>query len=299
MAVTRMRFSGTGGGIHYIDLNKALSLQLRKLHRQKVITTVYGGFFAIEGDAAGTSTRISLNTAPNTWVTKRAINRGFASWRKMIAKTLENAEGVTTGKWNDFKIYLNNGHGSSPLLPQDCQGNDLYDPATTGNVPEWDYSTLTTENEDSVGDQFELMIVGPSQPGPTSFTRVGLIDSWFATRPKPSIEVVYPNDAEQETDPLANLFDAGAQDDERLDVINAEGDLPPYDRHTAFGNATASGSGNNLQRVSIASCNTSLQVAPVHGFEAICGLVEIAITDPNGDTNWELVLDVESKGVKF
>ena len=45
MAVTRLKFTGTGGDIAYIDLAKALSVQLRKLHRQKQIYTVYGGFF--------------------------------------------------------------------------------------------------------------------------------------------------------------------------------------------------------------------------------------------------------------
>ena len=73
MAISRLRFKADNNGTYYIDLWKALSIQERKLHRQKQICTVYGGFFV---DSQGN--RIDINTAPMTWVTKRAVNRGFA-----------------------------------------------------------------------------------------------------------------------------------------------------------------------------------------------------------------------------
>lgn len=289
MAVTRLRFTGDGDDIGYIDLNKALSLQLRKLHRQKVVTTVYGGFFVSE--SAGHS-RCSINVAPNTWVVKRAINRGFALWRRMIAETLSNTEGVTSGKWNDFKIFLNNGHGTSPLLPKDASGNNLY----ASNTPEWDYSTLTSDDPNATA--FDLQIVGPH-----TASRVGLVQSWLDSRGTPVSGAGDPTHAvtaDVSADPLNNLFDSGDADDERLDVINNEGDMPPYDQHDVFGScaagSTGGSEGNNLMRVSVSGTNPSTAVSPVYGFEAVCGLLQIAVTS---DAPWELVLDVESKGVKF
>lgn len=294
MAVTRMRFTGTGQGIFYLDLNRALSSQLRKLHRQKVMTTVYGGFF-FTADNGGTPTHCSLNTAPNTWVVKRAINRGFAQWRKMIAQTLDKSEGMTSGKWNDFKVYLHQNHNNgNTLLPVDTGGNNIYD--GTGNDPEWDYSTLSTED---ANDQFDLMILGQHTGSDGAWTRVSLVESWLDSRKRPDPEPIYLDEAATETDPLNLLFNAGDTDDERLDIINSEGDNPPYDLGSVFGNAAAGNvAGNNLQRGSVTATSISNPVGQVYGFEAICGLVEVAITAAEG-TEWELVLDVESSGVKF
>ena len=139
MAISRLRFVFPGNGTYYIDLASALSLQERKLHRQKQIYTCFGGYFK---DVDGST--VHLNTAPNTWPVKRAVNRGFSLWRKMISRTLRDMEGAGTGSYNDFKVYLDNQMGSGTLLPVDASGQPLY----TGTKPEWDYSTLTSEDPD-------------------------------------------------------------------------------------------------------------------------------------------------------
>ena len=175
MAISRLRYAVPGNGVYYIDLAKGLSLQERKLHRQKQIYTVYGGFLK---DQDGST--VHMNNAPNTWPIKRAVNRGFSLWRKMISRTLRDMEGAGTGSYNDFKIFLDNQMGSAPLIPVDASGNDLY----TGTIPEWDYSTMTSEDPDGAGgtpaDQFELAIVDliadPIQTGLVSlYSRLGLI----------------------------------------------------------------------------------------------------------------------------
>ena len=297
MAVSRMRFKGTANGTFYIDLAKALSLQERRLHRQKNIYTVYGGYFV---DSQGN--RIDLNVAPNTWVTRRAVNRGFAMWRKMTAKTLQDAGASSKSKYRDFKVFLNTSHGVAPLLPVDADGNNLY----TSSGPEWDYSTLTTEDpaEDPgtgiklPADSYELMIVGKHQGSDPDWTRLSLVQSWVDSRPSP--EADQPNNIPDVTDPLMNLFDDGDVTDDRLTIINNEGDAAPYDELTMFGNAQTNAASHNLMRVSVArpTANTQL-VAPVHGFEALCGLVELRVGDDTASNAWELVLDVETKGVSF
>ena len=287
-----MRFKASNNGTYYIDLAKALSLQERKLHRQKMIYTVYGGFFV---DSQGN--RIDINTAPMTWVTKRAVNRGFAMWRKMTAKTLSEAGATSKSRYRDFKVLLDNQMGASPLVPLDASDNNLY-----VGAPEWDYTTLTTEDPDGPGgttpDAYELQIVGPHTGADPNWTRVGLVQSWIDSRPAP--ESTQPNDIPDVTDPLMNLFDDGDAMDDRLTIINSEGDAAPYDESTVFGNAIAAGGSNNLQRVSVAqpTANTQL-VAPVHGFQALCGLVQVVVGNDSASNEWELVLDVETKGVSF
>jgi len=303
MAVTRMRFKGTGDGTEYIDLAKALSLQERRLHRQKKLYTVYGGFF-VDTPAADQVSRVNINTAPNTWVARTSVNRGFKIWKTMISKTLKSSEGVRPGKWNDFKVYLNNSHGASPLLPVDAAGNDLY----TGS-PEWDYSTLTSElrAEDANGvtlpvDQYDLNIVGPSNTAVQSaanvpgWTRIGLIESWLNSRPK--VDSSEPDQSPAASiDPLANLFTAENTSTDRVVIIESEGDQAPYDEDSMFGMVDSSTTGDdNLQRQSVATTTKQQPTAPVYGFQALCGLLQIEVV-ANG--TWELVLDVETVGEDF
>ena len=291
MAISRMRFKATNNGTYYIDLAKALSLQERRLHRQKAIYTVYGGFFV---DSQGN--RIDLNTAPMTWVTKRSVNRGFALWRKMTAKALSDSGAASKSKYRDYKVFLDNQMGP-PMLPLDASDNVLYD----GGGPEWDYTTITSEDPDVPGgaatDTYDLHIVGPHSGADPNWTRVGLVESWVNSRPQP--EDTQPNDIPDVTDPLMNMFDDSDTLNNKLVVINAEGDGPPYDENTVFGNAAASGNSNNLQRQSVAVPAAATPVAPIHGFQALCGLIQVVVGTDTGANAWELVLDVETKGEQF
>lgn len=304
MAVSRMRFTFNGNGTYYIDLAKALSLQERRLHRQKNIYTVLGGYMKDQD-----SSTAHFNTAPMTWPVKRSINRGFRMWKKMIAQTLSQADGVQSGKWNDFKVYLDNQHGT-PKSPVDASGNAM----TTGG-DEWEYSTLTSADpsENAAGvtldpDAFELQIVGPhsgsgqNEGNPGGYTRVSLIQSWVESRGLPTSSLGEPviNTAQSDlikADPLNNLFDAGDVDDDRLNIINSEGDMPPYDLDDMFGYTASAGDSNNLQRVSSVQTSGSNPIAMVMGFQALCGLVQVVVT--GSSSSMELVLDVDTQGVKF
>lgn len=302
-----MRFIGDGNGTVFIDLAKAISLQERKLHRQKKIYTVYGGFF-VDTPSGTNVSRVNINTAPNTWVARTAVNRGFRKWKRMISETLKDAPGVKSGKYNDFKVMLNNTMSHSPLLPVDAEGTSLY----TGN-PEWDYSTLTSQNgaEDGNGvalpaDQFELNIVGHHSgsvldaSNPAGLMRVGLIKDWLDSRPV--VDASQPEATESAaTSPLDLMFAADEVHDERIVVIEAEGDQAPYDEDSMFGmvnsaTGTSTTLSHNLQRQSVATTTATQPTAPVHGFQALCGLLQVEVT---ANASWELVLDVETVGEDF
>ena len=241
---------------------------------------------------------MDLNVAPLTWANKVAVNRAFKMWKKMTAKTLQDAAATSKSRYRDFKVFLNQYMSNDPLNPKDSGDNQIQ-----ANPAEWDYTTLTTEDPDGAGgtpaDQFELHIVGPSKAGaggPDSWERVGMLQSWFDSRPAP--EATQPNDIPDVTDPLMNLFDSSDVLDDRLVIINQEGDGPPYDENTAFGNAASASDDHNLQRVSTAIASSANPVVPIHGFQALCGLVQLQFSgsDPG---EYELVLDVETKGESF
>jgi len=291
MAVSRLRFKATGTGTQYIDLARALSIQERKLHRQKQIYTVYGGYYV---DSNGS--RIDLNVAPLTWVSKLAVNRAFKMWKKMTSQTLSDAGATSKSRYRDFKVFLNQGMGAFPLRPLDAADNQL-----SQSTPEWDYTTLTSADPDGPGgtapDQYDLQIVGPTvSASPSDHTRVGVIQSWFDSRPGP--EDSQPENIPNISDPLMNLMDTGDVIDDRLTIINSENDAVPYDEQFAFGNSASYAAHANLMRASTAFTTSSNPVVPIHGFQALCGLVQLEFSGANPG-EYELVLDVETKGESF
>ena len=302
MATTRLRYVFPGDGNYYIDIAAGLSLQERKLIRQKQLFTIHGGLYI---DADGS--RMDVNTAPNTWAVRRAINRTFFFWRKSIAQTLQHVQGMKTGKWNDFKVYLNDSQANS-LSPVTANGSNLYD----SNTPEWDYSTLVRQSYidpdndgglelDANPDHFEVMIVGSDHTGGQSgLTRISAVRSWLDTRPTIDLDGEPAPEPAPNTDPLAMMFAEAAYESERIDYIETEGDNPPYSETVVFGNSnTSNDAHNNLQRQCVAwtTANTN-RVVPVSGFQALCGLLHVEISGGGNSNASELIIDVDH-GRKF
>jgi len=294
MASTRLRFYGTNGGKKVVDLAHALSLHHRQMKRQKKLYTVYGGYFV---DSQGS--RIDLNVAPNNWVTRRAINRTFKVWKKQISSVLSSNNGVRSGKYSDFKVHLDNSSTAAYLKPADSIDTAL--PSA-----EWNYSTMTQVKLvdpdgdgglefDADSDQWDLKIIGPHDGTPNNYTRVGMIRSYLDSRaaPLPAAGEVLPPEAQ--TDPLSHMMPPAQGSlglDEKIVVIDDEGDRPPYAEQDMYGTVQQS-----LQRVSTSTTvSGSIAVTPIHGFQALCGLVQLDLT---ADSAWELVLDVESEGEDF
>jgi hypothetical protein len=246
-----------------------------------------------------------FNVAPDTWYTKLAIKRAFRLWKKQRAMALSEAgAGITAGKYSDFKVFLNNAHGVGTLMPRDAQGNSI----PSG---EWDYTTLISEDKDwsdpaltadgnMPSDAFELQIVGNSHIAGTGsnqdkWSRISLIKSWIDTRGGQDSNGTPDLPPTLSADPLANLFDEVDANDDILEVIDTEGDRPPYDEDSLFGYAENQGSSNNLQRMALAHTSTSNPTVRFAGFSAICGLVQVQLTcDEAGDV--EIMMDVLHDG---
>lgn len=307
MAISRQRyiFKDLAPGDHtfYIDLAKSLSMQERKLFRQMREYTVRGGLLKDSNQDAV----VRCNVAPDTWQTRAAIRRGFAMWNLMIKEGMEGlGPGRVKPKYLDYKVYLNQGHGASPKVPSDAAGNDL-------DTGDWTYSTYHTEDVDWANylnwttnrdtDSFSPMIVGPHLAGGGSgdwWNRIGLIQSWIDTRgqPDPSGSPYLPANAK--TDPLANLFDEADAADEIIDMLDNYGDQTPYPEETCFGIQQSFTTHSNLQRVAFAATQGGAgQISALNGFSALCGLVQVHITVQHLTGDVELILDVDTKGMKI
>ena len=298
MVATRLKYE-LPTGTHYLDLSRDLSEYHRKLHRQKKIYTVYGGFIRSNQGCSA-----KFNVAPLTWTAKAAVNRGFKIWRRMVSETLKNHDGLRSGKWNDFKVRLTNVVTSADYKSAvDAAGQPM-------SAGEWNYSTLSqprlvdNDGDDELGfdidmDQFDLHIVGGNNGAAPNYTSVGLINSWYESRPVIDSSGE-PTNIPVTEDPLSLLFNVEDDDSEKVEIIQQEGDQPPYNRDAPYGMIGAGTGQQGLAPVAIADNDAANQVtalgSQVVGFQALCGLVQVVV---NTSGTCELYIDVESEGESF
>lgn len=300
--ISRQRYLFDAPGTYYIDLFKSLSAQERKLFRQHQVAHVMGGLIK---DSNNESV-VRINVAPDTWVTRTALRRGKRLYDKMLKEAMEGVSTSIKPRYHDYKVFLNNVMGSGTEMPRDADGHII-------PLGEWVYSDYHSEDVDwnviatagalqtsnREADSFTAMIVGDHVGNNTDWSRVGLIRSWFDSRAEPDT-----NDpdvpANITSDPLTNLFDEADAADEIMESLRNDNDQPPYDSNLHFGIQQASGAQNNLQRVAFAATQSGAgQISALNGFSAICGLVEVHITQGDIVGQVELLLDVSMKGDKI
>ena len=301
--VSRQRYLFNGPGFYYIDLFKSMSAQERKLFRQHQVAHVKGGLIKDSNN----ETTLRVNVAPDTWVTRNALRRGKRMFDKHIKEALEGTTlAAVKPKYHDYKVYLNNVMGQATQMPVDAGGNII----PSG---EWIYSSYHSEDVDwsdaQIGtpgytnrqaDTFQVMITGTHQGTPGNWSRIGLIKSWFDSRAEPQADDPALDGSPVATDPLVNLFDESDTVDEVINSLNTDNDSPPYDIDLHFGMAQAAGSTNNLQRVAFAATQAGAgSISALNGFSALCGLIEVHVSQGSGTGDVEMILDVVMKGDKI
>lgn len=298
--ISRQRYLFDAPGTYYIDLFRSLSAQERRLVRQCQVAHVHGGLIK---DSNNESV-VRMNVAPDTWVTRTAIRRGRRLWMKMIDEALEATDGVIKPKYLDYKVYLNANHDNATVkLPVDANGDTIpsgewvLSNFHSEDVDWADYATWTTNRQ---ADSFGSMIVGTHVGNPGDWSRIGLIESWIKSRAQNNDYPSGDQTADIQADPLNNLFDEADAADEVMNMMYASNDQAPYDEDTHFGyDATANGLHKGLQRVAFAATQAGAgQISAMNGFSAICGLVEVHITQTTPG-QVELILDVATKGGKI
>lgn len=297
----RLRYLFDGPGTYYIDLFRGLSAQERKLFKQGQVAHVMGGLIK---DSNNESV-MRCNVAPDTWVTRTAWRRGKRMYDLMNKEGAEGmGAGVKKAKYHDYKVYLNDVMGSG-VVPVDAGGNQIpFQTWTYSNYHsediDWTNPNLLT-NANRQADSFNAMLVGNHSGTSANWTRVGLIRSWFDSRAEPQIEDPRADTATIQADPLVNLFDEADASDEVIGSLMDDNNRPPYDEDSHFGCSAGfpSGAHNNLQRVAFAATQSGAgQISAMNGFSAICGLVEVHITQTTPG-QVELLLDVSTKGEKI
>lgn len=284
--------AGASASTIYIDIAKALSQMNRRFYRQGLYYYVSGGYFI-----NGTEAHVQILTVPDTWMTKLAWIRGFKIWSDMNRRATKHDLASTYPKYHDFKLRMT-GASASATITDPVQGN--LNSSTNYSSDEWVHSKFVSDDPETGDPQdhdvFTAHMMGPHVAGGGSgdtWASIGLIRSLDNVWASPVVAAGEPElDADGDTDPLANLFDAGDTHDDIRDHLDADNDVAPYDANIMVGsNSNNEGSPVALMRTSSGS-GAKMSFG---GFCAPLGLLQIEATDWGAGTsmgNVELVLEL-------
>ena len=270
---------------HYIDLAKDLSAINRRLYRQgrayhvKRISIVSSNTIPSPGQNAG---RVTVSTAPDSWVVRNAWRRGFEMWNEMNKQSVLGNQPSLKPKFHDFKIRGIGSYAPAPtyLVPKDNGGGSL-------SVGEWTYTAMVSPDGTTSADSFNLTLLGDHVGAAGARTSVSLVKSYGESRA--TVQDNDPNRAAVNIDdPLINLFDDGTVVDEIANNLLYHNEDSPYDNDLYPGE-----SGNMPQP--LVNQQTTLGAdgrATVGGFTAMCGLVEIEATSPIGDDVYSVLVEL-------
>lgn len=277
--------------VKYIDLAKSLSQVNRRFYRQGLYYYVSSVTFS-----NGTECYVQFNTIPDTWMTKLAWKRGFQQWSKM--NRLAASPDSVYPKYHDFKIMIN----SSATSTLDVEYGDVQG-TTNYSSDDWVISKFVTmdptmtdtgsyqQQDDDDPDVFTAHMLGPhtgtGSPAAVPWTSIGLLRSLNDVWRRDPTEGVPSLDADMDTDPIANLFDAAdIFDDVRLNM-DQDNDEPPYNHDSMIG--ASSSTETVLSRI-LRTGSGGAAFASGPGFCVPFGLIELTVTDFGAGTS---VDDVE------
>ena len=303
-AVRYLRYELTNSGeagtetSHYIDLAKDLSAINRRLYRQgrryhvkrvsivsrNTIAGYPGQVAAQQGSVTGRvdAGRITIATAPESWVTQQAWTRGFKAWTEMQRMAQKNVGSDLRGTWNDFKVYLSPDHatGTKPS-PLDNGGNAV-------KLGDWSYSDFISPDGTATSDEFYSTLLGDHVGSAGSRTSIGLVKSYGESRATVSFSPTPETGSVDTNDPLINLFDDGTQLDEIVAKMQTDGEDPPYDVDEYPGDDSNMPKPLVVQQTTLGADGR----ATVGGFHAMCGLIELETTSPIVDDVYSVLVEL-------
>jgi hypothetical protein len=290
-AVRYLRYELTNSGSagtetsHFIDLAKDLSAINRRLYRQgrryhvKRISIVSSNTIPAPGQNAG---RVTVSTAPESWVTQQAWTRGFKAWTEMQRMAQKNVGSDLRGTWNDYKVYLSPDHATGTKLQAMDNGGNLV------KLGDWSYSDFISPDGTTTSDEFYSTLLGDHVGAAGSRTSIGLVKSYGESRATVSFNPTPETGAVDTDDPLINLFDDGTQIDEIIAKMETDGEDPPYDVDEYPGDGTNMPKPLVVQQTTLGADGR----ATVGGFHAMCGLIELETTSPVASDVYSVLVEL-------
>lgn len=214
-------------GVSYLDINHDLSRLNRKGFRQGneiyLTVEVFGNKNAVN------PAELAIFRAPRTWVVANAWVMAFRNWHEQQMETVRESSGSgTVGKFNDFKIFLDDDmQASTTLAPSNVPQEALALPIDPECNADWDYSQFVVPNDGGPGVTAEYY---GHLLGPDTATSKGLVHAYAEARSRP--QPVDPSTVReglgQEGGLYADMEDVGEIIDEVLTNVRFENNAAPY-----------------------------------------------------------------------
>ncbi len=260
-AVTQLLYQ-VPDGASYIDLAKDLSKVNRRLYRQGMTYVVQDIQVGVSSGMRATDVQsLSFSTAGNSWIVHNAWKKGFAAWRKQ-QNDVKRELGDIAGKWEDFKIYLDDSmRGGTTLEPYAGDGAVYL-------AGEWVYSQYVWDDEGTERETYGHLI--GSSTGTTDF---GLIEEYGISRR--TVQAEDPvTDADASTSMYAKMlnFAPDALMADMIDNMENSNDSPPYDFDDYPGGAANADVPVPVRFGSLSGTQTTTTMA---GFIVPCGLIQV------------------------
>ena len=260
----------------YIDLAKALSMVNRRAYRQGLYYYVASVEFS-----NGSEAYCQVNTLPRYLDDKTGLGPWVQDWSKM--NRIAAADGHPYPKYHDFKTQMVNGASITDPgygdIDSDGGGTGIADVYTADDWVTSDFVTDDPPGSDPEDvDTFSSHMLGGHAGSAGSWTSIGLIrslnDTW-AYQPDEGVPTLDAG-GDADTDPLANMFDAGdSHDDIRLN-LDQDNDEPPYDHNTMTG---ASSAEETVIKAILRTGVGAGALARAPGFCAPLGLLQVNVSD--------------------
>ena len=282
--VTRLSFEFDGGSTQFIDIGEALSKINRKAYRAGVY--YYVNSVEVYNNETGV---VDLHTAPDTWVTKNAWNRGFQIFQKMNRLVGPPLTSGIRPKYHDYKVFLNALHYNTGTTSPSLHGINAA--STQYAAGEWVYSVYSSADSDGDlqsgntaieqdSDEFSAHLLGDHEGSAANWDSIGLIKSYAESRARVPDELPI-TDPGLRTDPLVNIFDYSTEEQMNAILLNLENDNdePPYNANLYVGE------GGHMQHVARIGTEHGVgRVGRASGFCAPFGLICVdPVTSFNSD----------------
>lgn len=222
----------------YIDIARDLSRVNRRGYGQNRMYGIEGITFVYPA-GANTSTyplfTMQALSAGNSWVVQNAHVKGEALFHEMNKLVLKDNPSIK-GKWAGFKVRLDDHmavDSANVLNPEDGDEADYL-------AGEWEYSTYVLPQhvvDPVTGQPLPAEERTAHLVGPDFSTRIGLVNAYANSRA--TVQPVDPSvPAGMSTSFFNVLTDSGSQEPELADIIEDDGDEPPYDQDEYPGGST-------------------------------------------------------------
>lgn len=201
---------------HYVDISEQLSAMNSRLYRQ-------GRMYSIanitvhdkQGDAY-----VKFCTVPNTWPMHRAWCKGFENWLNMNAQTPTVGKAAAAGKYNDYRVYLNDDHRTDTDEP-------MFTDVEGGKIRQSEHNYSRYFSSDGGGnDEFTAHMMGEHTGSAGAYTSVSLIEAYEETLNQPITVFEEPDMA---TGVWNNLMEVAQSNDDITDALADDYDGAPWD----------------------------------------------------------------------